>query len=348
MASPETMSAPQGPEPDLDKETFDAMFDNPVSTSELPETHPDYSPDQTADNESTPDTEPARADAYTNTAARLRNSTERVAALLESWSAGREARADKREQAIATVRGFGVRGLRAAGQAGVVALGVTILTAERVTETGAQIRTKITMIAIEARQRINDRRARIENQRQAVANQNEAFASYEPNIQYTQAHEEANEMNRQKKADQEYADISYGPNIRYSQDHIEANRMNEEKKVDQQNAYDSYADNIQYSQDHIEANQMNQNYAEHSEALEDNEEFDIQQRRQAALARREARRARRRELYGAARERGSKAYAGAKKYGRLALKFIKRTAGAGAAAARAAATAGAQAWNASR
>ncbi|MDN5274180.1 MAG: hypothetical protein JWP06_81 [Candidatus Saccharibacteria bacterium] len=329
-------AAPQAPV-SPSNEVLEAELNDNSSDVPMDEFEAEYST-ETPHNSS--DIQPATApDLYTSSATMLRSSAERVAALLEKLSAGKdarqEARAEKMETAKETVVKAGRGALKGAKNTGLFTLGMSVLTVELVADSSVQVRGKVMEIAMKARQRFAERAAYREENRRNRESQDNAFASYEPNVQYSQDYTEALDMNAQKKADQEYAEMSYGPNVRYSQDHAEAYDINEQKKADQETAFDSYESNIAYSEDH-------------AEAREDDERFNklrkLRERREAALAHK----ARRKEMRGNIRDKSSELYgrakSGAKRFGHAALKMIKRTAAAGRAAASAAVGAGKEAW----
>ena len=285
----------------------DAQVDGKYETTDNPE----------AENESLEDSVDTAADRVSAVEA----GQEFVANLQDRYG---ERAQEIKEAAKTKLRSFGKAAGAFAKKSGLLAVGIGVV------GVGAGI-----AAASRARQDMRDRKAR----RQAVAQkrleqarveqaQRNAFASYEDNIDYSQAHEEALEENETRKQSQEDAFASYQENIDFTQ-----------AREAQQDAYASYEDNIDYSQ-------------AHEEALEENERFDNDQaeKQRQAEARAERirkadaalrRKAQRRQRYETIKATGSEALHAAsmraRSLGRAVGAFAKRTAHAAGAGARAAA-----------
>lgn len=278
---------------------------------------------------------------YGKTANTLVNATTRIAAVLERLSASaparQEARAEKIETAKDTVKTVGRSALKGAKMAGYFTTGMAVLTKRyvggkveqgkeyvgaKVDQVTTEVRTQVMAVAIEAQKRFDERLAyhedkhrTAENERLAIENQNNAFASYESNIELSEDHAEAYEVNEEITAQRKADELAM---------------LNEAEQ-----------DNIAFNENRNREEAERRKFAEYK--------AELLAKRLAAFNRKTARRARRQEIYGNVRDKSSELYARAKgglrRFGRAALKTAKRTMVTGRAAANAAVTAGANAWS---
>lgn len=245
-------------------------------------------------------------------AARLRKAAERVAGALDRRAEAKDERKAERAEMIAKVKAIGVNALTAAREVGVVSAAAASLAVETsIVYTKETIRNTVVGIAAKARERKANRAMLSEayamNEAHTVARQEAAYESYEDNIAYTEAKEEALAINEQKKADQAAAFDSYGDNIKAT-----------EVREAQEAAYESYEENIKHSHVLETARRLNEDA-------------------QAARERKAARKARRQELRGKAIERIKVGGRHLRRLGRIGLLLAKRTGravSAGASAAR--------------